>query len=106
MFFRNPHSFSFEEMEPSVEEKMENKGWLQDHLMKVASFSYSDLQAMKEKGVSCFPPSYNILDFFAKAHHAGLAKLVRACVCVCMCVFVCMCMFVCTCVCTDCLCDT
>lgn len=69
-----PHRF--DEMEPSEEEKLENKGWLQDHLVNVASFSYTDLQAMKERGASCFPPSYNILDFFTKVHHGCLVKKV------------------------------
>ncbi len=66
----------FDEMEPSEEEKLENKGWLQDHLSNVASFSYADLQAMKERGVACFPPSYNILEFFTRMHHGCLVKKV------------------------------
>ena len=64
-------------MQPSVEEKMENKGWLTDHLQNVASYCYTELQAIKEQGVHCFPPSYDILSFFTKLHHDSLAKLVR-----------------------------
>lgn len=66
----------FDEMQPTEEEKMENRGWLNEHLSNVASFSFSDLKAMKEQGVACFPPSYDIIDFFNKIHHNCLAKLV------------------------------
>ncbi len=63
-------------MEPSEEEKLENKGWLQEHLVNIASFSYADLQAVKDNGVACFPPSYKILEFFTKIHHGCLVKKV------------------------------
>ena len=66
----------FDELQPSEEEKLENKGWLHDHLVNVASFAYADLKAMKDSGAACFPPSYGIMEFFTTIHHNCLVKLV------------------------------
>ena len=70
------HSHRFEELEPGEQEKMENKAWLVEYLTSVATFCYTDLQAIKDHGTKCFPPHYDILDKFIKWYHQCLVKLV------------------------------
>ncbi|XP_064405775.1 exocyst complex component 3-like isoform X2 [Halichondria panicea] len=69
-------SNKFEELEPGEQEKMENKAWLVEYLTSVATFCYTDLQAIKDHGTKCFPPQYDILDKFIKWYHQCLVKLI------------------------------
>lgn len=68
--------FRFEELKPSEQERMENKGWLNDHLTAVASLCYGDLKAMKDTGHRCFPESYDIVKFFITHYHHHLVDVV------------------------------
>ena len=67
----------FEELKPDEQERMENKGWLMDHLTGVAAFCYGDLKAMKDTGHQCFPPTYDIVKFFISHYHDCLVNVVR-----------------------------
>ena len=91
------HPHRFDELEPEEDEKMSNKAWLLDYLTSVASFCFADLQAMKNQGQRCFPPTYDILNKFIKWYHICLRRLVRGpglyeglCLCVSTCTAVCM----------------
>ena len=65
----------FEELRP--QDRLENKGWLNEHLSSIAALCYQDLQAVKEHGHKCFPPEYNIFDYFVAHYHSNLVKTVR-----------------------------
>ncbi len=69
------HPLRFEELEPGEQEKMENKACLVEYLTAVATFCYTDLQAIKDHGTKCFPPHYDILNKFIKWYHQCLVKL-------------------------------
>jgi len=59
-----------------MQERLENKGWLGEHLTSIASICFQDLQAMKDHGKKCFPPDYKILTFFVSHYHSSLVKVV------------------------------
>lgn len=73
----------YQGLDPSEEEKMENKMWLSSYLEEVAKLAFTDVKEMKESGTKCFPPRYDIVEFFIKTHHSNLAQVVRT-MCVCM----------------------
>ena len=61
---------------PQEQEILENKAWLNEYLNAVASICFTDLQSVKDKGVRCFPPSYEIMNFYVKQYHKNLVKVV------------------------------
>ena len=68
--------YRIEGLFPAEQEILENKAWLNEYLNAVASICYTDLQSMKEKGQRCFPPGYQIMDFYVKQYHKSLVKVV------------------------------
>lgn len=64
----------FNELQPG--DIIENKDWLDEYLTEVATVCFQDLKAMKENGESCFPPDYDILDFFVQRYQVSLKKVV------------------------------
>jgi exocyst complex component 3 len=54
----------------------ENREWLDDYLTEVASVSYQDLKAMRENGIKCFPPDYDIMDMFLRLYHANIKDVI------------------------------
>uniref|UniRef100_A0A1X7T259 Uncharacterized protein n=2 Tax=Amphimedon queenslandica TaxID=400682 RepID=A0A1X7T259_AMPQE len=67
----------FIDIRPQSQSVEENKEWLDDLLTEVATVCYQDLKAMKENGVNCFPPDYDILEMYIKAYHTNLKEVVK-----------------------------
>jgi len=67
---------SYQKLDPSEEEKLENKMWLNSYLEEVVKFAFTEVNEMKTTGQKCFPSGYNIVEFFVRAHFKNLADVV------------------------------
>lgn len=55
---------------------MEDASWLADYLISVEKFVFDDLSVIQKHAMPCFPPAYQINQFYITRYHENLCKLV------------------------------
>jgi len=57
-------------------DRMEDAAWLGEYLIAVEKFVFEDLSVIQKHAMPCFPPAYQINQFYITRYHENLCKLV------------------------------
>ena len=66
--------FRFQQHKPK--DRMEDASWLAEYLISVEKFVFEDLSVIQKHAMPCFPPAYQINQFYITRYHENLCKLV------------------------------
>ena len=66
--------FRFQQHRPK--DRMEDASWLGEYLISVEKFVFDDLSVIQKHAMPCFPPAYQINQFYITRYHENLCKLV------------------------------
>jgi len=58
-------------------DRNDDAAWLGEYLITVEKFVYEDLSVVQKYAMPCFPPAYQINQFYITRYHENLQKLVR-----------------------------
>lgn len=57
-------------------DRMEDASWLAEYLISVEKLVFDDLSVIQKHAMPCFPPAYQINQFYITRYHENLCKLV------------------------------